>query len=191
MNKKWILIILVVSFTLLITPFASSSDIQIFTKKIDHSVLPQKYTLEAYVSPHDLPKYPTTLICSVYSISEQIFTKTRNVKIKQLINVTNIQINDKNDFNKPICKISQDGYNNAFYVHGYVTKISKNRGTIIDMDGLPEYAEYKHLLINVTMIDDSGSCISSQKLLDSGYREIKKEPKKTNIKNNRYGLVTN
>jgi len=50
------------------------------------------------------------------------------------------------------------------------------------MDGLPEYAEYKHLLINVTMIDDSGSCISSQKLLDSGYREIKKEPKKDKYK---------
>jgi hypothetical protein len=190
MNKQALIVVLLL-FVLFFVPWGSSSDIQIYTKKIDHSVLPQKYTIEVYASPHDLPKYPTTLICSVYSISEQVFTKTRNVKIKQLINVTYIQINDKNDFNKPVCKISQDGYNNAFHVHGYVTKISKNRGTIIDMDGLPEYAEYKHLLINVTMIDDSGSCISSQKLLDSGYREIKKEPKKTNIKNNRCGLVTN
>jgi len=106
MNKKWILIILVVSFTLLITPFASSSDIHIYTKKIDHSVLPQTYTIEVYALPQNLDEYNGTLICSVYSISEQVFTKTWNIKIKQRINVTNIQINDKNDFNKPICKIS-------------------------------------------------------------------------------------
>ncbi len=190
MNKQ-ALMVLSLLFVLFFVPWGSSSDIHIYTKKIDHSVLPQQYTIEVYASLQNLDEYNGTLICSVYSIPEQVFTKTRNIKIKQLINVTNIQIKDKNGFNEPICKISQDGYNNAFHVHGYVTKISKNRGTIIDMDGLPEYAEYKHLLINVTMIDDSGSCISSQKLLDSGYREIKKEPKKTNIKNNRYGLVTN
>lgn len=172
------LIVLSLLFVLFFVPWGSSSGIHIYTKKIDHSVLPQTYTIEVYASPQNLDEYNGTLICSVYSISEQVFTKTRNVKIKQLINVTNIQINDKNDFNKPICKISQDGYNNAFYVHGYVTKISKNRGTIIDTDGLPEYAEYKHLLINVTMVDDFGGHTSSQKLLDSGYREIKQEQKK-------------
>jgi len=60
------------------------------------------------------------------------------------------------------------------------------------MDGLPEYAEYKHLLINVTMITDSGKVVSDQQLLYSGYKEIKNErKKKTNIKNNRCGSVTN
>jgi hypothetical protein len=177
MNKQ-VLIVLSLLFVLFFVPWGSSSDIHIYTKKIDHSVLPQTYTIEVYALPQNLDEYNGTLICSVYSISEQVFTKTQNIKIKQLINVTNIQINDKNDFNKPICKISQDGYNKAFHVHGYVTKISRERGTIIDMDGLPEYAEYKHLLINITMITDSGKTMSDQQLLYSGYKEIKNERKK-------------
>lgn len=179
--NKYILIVLLLLVVLLFVPFASSSDIHIYTKKIDHSVLPQKYTIEVYASLRNLDEHNGTLICSVYSISEQIFTKKGNIKINKAINITTISMKDKNIFSEPICKISQDGYDKAFYVHGYVTNISRNRGTIIDTDGLPEYAEYKYLLINVTIITDSGKVISNQQLLHSGYKEIK---------NNREDVVT-
>ena len=165
MNKN-VLIILVISFVLLITPFAMSSDINIYTKKIDPPGTSTKSTIEVYVMPIGLIKPTGTLVCTIYTVSEQTLKREKRIKVNKAINVTTIDIKDSKQFDKPICKITRDENTNLFTVFNFPTDIVRKRGTIMNPDG-PLYTTYKHLLVSVNMTNDAGMNISDQQLLYS------------------------
>ena len=165
MNKN-VLIILVISFVLLITPFAMSSDINIYTKKIDPPGTSTKSTIEVYVMPVGLIKPTGTLVCTIYTVSEQTLKREKKIKVNKAINVTTVDIKDSDQFDKPICKITRDENTNLFTVFNFPTDIVRKRGTIINPNG-PMYTTYKHLLVSVNMTNDAGMNISDQQLLYS------------------------
>lgn len=164
--NKWILIILSLLFVFLFVSFASSSDIHIYTKKVEPPGYSTKSTIEVYVLPNGLIKPTGTLVCTVYAISEQTLKREDRVKINDVVNVTTIKIKDGDQFDEPVCKIARNENSNVFQVFNFTTDIVRKRGTIMDPDG-PMYTTYKHLLVNVTMTTDSGKIISDQQLLYS------------------------
>lgn len=87
------------------------------------------------------------------------------VKTQDIVNVTTTKI-ESDTFDKPVCKIARNENANIFQVFNFPTDIVRKRGTIMDPDG-PMSTTYKHLLVNVTITNDTGKTISDQKLLYS------------------------
>ena len=158
------LIVILLLFAILIGGVSANS-IHIYTKKVEPPGYSTKSTIEVYVMPIGLFKPTGTLVCTVYEISERTLEMEDVVKTRDIVNVTTTKI-ESDTFDKPVCKIARNENANIFQVFNFPTDIVRKRGTIMDPDG-PMSTTYKHLLVNVTITNDTGKTISDQQLLYS------------------------
>lgn len=149
-------------------PSICSNDMDIRFKHVAPIGYSDNGHIEVYVNSNNMNGI---LNCTIYCMTDKKLKEynennknIENIKIlpKNIVNTTNIYIDNHNNYKNPICKITLQENMNMFSVPNYMSEIATKKGTIIDKthkfaSGRNGFSYYKNLLIKITFTSVNGN----------------------------------